>query len=203
MRRVFFALLLACASAGGVKAQLATYQGPASQTTPPFTTTDSWEVHWMSIRGLNVTVYGSNDAIVAGANSSRGALYIPKGGTYHLQIDSAGLPPGMVIPPNQGPGAMQNKFSGGGNNPPSMPPNHFPTMMTQYEVEIIQLDQVTAPGTMGTTGMPGFLPNYALPGTAAATQAMQWGSQPTSTPTPTTSPATSALSADQSKALVF
>jgi S1-C subfamily serine protease len=95
-----------------------TFSGTAPQATPGFTVADKWEVRWDGPRSLNIAVLGSDGAIVAGAAGSHGALFVPKGGNYHLQIDCA---PAPDIPnqdsSNGGPGppALQNTLNGGLN----------------------------------------------------------------------------------------
>src|SRR5277367_6087932 len=63
------------------------FTGSAPQTTPPFTAPDKWEVRWLSPRNVNISVLAGDGTVIAGAAGERGALFIPKGGNYHLQID--------------------------------------------------------------------------------------------------------------------
>ena len=49
---------------------------------------DKWQVRWHSTFNLNVSVIAEDGTVVAGASAMHGgALYVPKGGTYHLQVE--------------------------------------------------------------------------------------------------------------------
>src|SRR5260221_7909734 len=101
MRALFLTLSLGSILAFGVRGQdaqpaspapLQKFEGTAPLTTPGFTVADKWEVRWTATRNVNISVIRPDGMLVAGATSFRGALYIPKGGNYHLQIDCAPPP---------------------------------------------------------------------------------------------------------------
>ena len=97
------------------------FEGTAAQTTPSFSVNDRWEVRWVGRRMLNISVLAADGTVVAGATTFRGALYLPKGGTYHLQID-CDAPPVMLPPPppannnNGGMTGFQTTLNGGLGN---------------------------------------------------------------------------------------
>ncbi len=124
---------------------LQSFQGSASQTTAAFQAPDSWEVRWSGGRTVNVTVLAADNSIVAGSAGPRGALYLPKGGTYHLQIDYAPLP---VMPGQQAPA----------ENPPQ----------SQFERTIAGGDSGSSTDNNGNGGTDG-----NAPGTPAYAQQMQ------------------------------
>ena len=128
LRSGIIVALMSTAWAGNLPAQLPpeatapapvalqSFQGTASQTTPAFQAPDSWQVRWNGPRGLNIAVLAADETIVAGAAGTRGALYLPKGGMFHLQIDYQGVPqgtPGSTTPsPAPAPTPFENTLTG-------------------------------------------------------------------------------------------
>ncbi len=80
----------------GTGSPLQKFEGTGSQTTTSFNVGDQWEVRWAGL-GMNLSVLAADNSVVAGAVGFRGALYVPKGGTYHLQIDYIPFP-GVQMP---------------------------------------------------------------------------------------------------------
>ena len=95
MRTLFLAVLLG-GWLGGLpgfaqEKEAQTFEGTGTLTTPSFAVQDKWEVRWDCPDVVSITVFSPDGAIVAGASgSSRGSLYQPKGGNYHLQISRVG-----------------------------------------------------------------------------------------------------------------
>jgi S1-C subfamily serine protease len=193
-------------------APLQSFQGNATQTTAPFQVNDSWEIRWNAVRSVNVSVLGPDGAIVAGAAGTRGALYVPKGGNFHLQIDYE-APPQMGTPDqapesNHSPTPFENTVNGnnGGNNgsgnnaapgqtPPGMPPGYAAMMNRPYTVEVVQVSAATA----ATQGGYAMMPNFKLP--AGATPGAMSSAVP---PPPMSPPGTPGkLTEDQARAVVL
>jgi hypothetical protein len=66
------------------------YMGNTPTTTSTFTVGDNWEVAWEDPSPVRFTLYSDDGKIVAGAAGVlKGSFYLPKGGTYYLQVDSA------------------------------------------------------------------------------------------------------------------
>jgi hypothetical protein len=199
---------------------LQSFQGTAAQTTPAFQVPDSWQVRWSSPRNLNISVLAADGTIVAGGAGTRGALYLPKGGNFHLQIDCA-APPVMPSPPpvaaaptpfentingdngsNNGSNGSNNGNNGSneGNNPPAqptgrpaMPPGYYAMMNRPYTVEIVQ-GAANAGGQQGFSPMPSFtLPTGTPEPPAAAPGATPYGAPPAAWGTPNGAAATAAL----------
>jgi hypothetical protein len=58
-------------------------------STATFTVQDKWEVLWFSPSPLNLTLLSADGSVVTGVHALfRGSLYLPKGGTFYLQINS-------------------------------------------------------------------------------------------------------------------
>ncbi len=93
MRRVSFLLLGLFALGIPGRAQthvVQKFDGNSSTTTAPFTVNDKWEVVWNTPMPLRITLLSSDGTIVAGtAGMFRGSFYLPKGGTYYLQVNGA------------------------------------------------------------------------------------------------------------------
>jgi hypothetical protein len=162
---------------------LQTFHGRASQTTPPFSVTaDHWEVRWTAQWKLNVSVVAADGSVVAGATTpfAGGALYVAKGGTYHLQIDSAAppMPPQNNSNNNGGSTGLENTINGGNDNSPSNQNSNPPQdpqaiRMEQFangrwEVEVVDMNSATAKNTSSMFGFGGGMPNYVLPATTVA-----------------------------------
>jgi S1-C subfamily serine protease len=176
-------------------------------------------------------VLAADGSVVAGATSFRGALYLPKGGTYHLQIDcdaAPGMPPGMPPSPtpntsNSGPTAFQNTINGNNgsssdnqnqnqnqnqNDAQNQQAQRIAEMRAQFanqpwHVEVVDMNSAAAKAYAG-------MPNFNLPGTAVAAadstgQSSAFGS---TTPLPPSAPATPTptagkLTEDQARAVVL
>ena len=190
------------------------FESTLALTTPDFTVPDKWEVRWVSFRNLNVSVLAPDGTLVAGAASSRGALYVGKGGSYHLQIDCS-TPPGMPSrPASTGSTGFENTINGGQNGgspnqPPSdnTSPNGSPDqsgrdaymrslMNRPWQVEVVAMGS-------GTAQESSLMPNFNIPSCVSTTAS-------SSTPTPPTSPGVSAspstagkLTEDQARAVVL
>ncbi len=195
MRRIFLAIgflpaLVLCSRAQPTSGTppLQKFTGTDSQTTSDFTVSDRWEVRWEGIRGINISVLSTDRTLVAGAESARGALFVPKGGTYHLQIDVAPAPNF----PRPGPAPMsgfQSTISGDKNSPNSPPQQPMPPAGAfQYRVEVVQIDAVAA------TSSDGFFNNFVLP------TGSQDASSPPTTPSPTANAVANAANAVASAA---
>ena len=66
-----------------------TFQGKDSLTTNTFKVGDKWELRWDSPRFLHITLLSPEGATLVGTSGSgKGALFVPRGGTYYLQINS-------------------------------------------------------------------------------------------------------------------
>ncbi|HXC61566.1 MAG TPA: trypsin-like peptidase domain-containing protein, partial [Nitrospiria bacterium] len=85
----FFLGLLAGTSFAQEKV-VQTFDGATDLTTPAFQVQDKWEVRWNSPEVISMTILSPDGAVVAGASaSSKGSLYLPKGGNFHLQISGS------------------------------------------------------------------------------------------------------------------
>ncbi|MCE0524101.1 MAG: serine protease [Methylacidiphilales bacterium] len=225
MRALGLALLwvilpVICAQADQAQGPLQKFTGTAPQTTPAFTVPDKWEVRWVSQRNLNISVLAADGTLVAGAASFQGALYVPKGGSYHLQIDCVPFSP----PTNNGNGApppstQSNNVSGiqnavndanddsSTNAPPNNrpPPNNgprygpngapypYPMMFRPWYVEVVGADAVAAQGSMS------YMPSFNVPASVASSP-----DQTSGNPAPAPAPAPIAkLTEDQSRAVVL
>jgi Trypsin-like peptidase domain len=94
MHRTFLVL------AFGLAAGLVTAKGDAhvvqkffgtasAAATPTFKVEDKWEVLWLAPTPTSVTVIGADGTVAAGGKAIfNGALFIPKGGTYYIQLNS-------------------------------------------------------------------------------------------------------------------
>jgi S1-C subfamily serine protease len=178
-------------------APLESYQGAATQATAPFQVGDSWEVRWTAGHTLNVSVMAADGTIIAGGAGSRGALYVPKGGNYHLQIDYVPIPVPGQAPATRAPTPFENTINGGGNdssqdnnnnggngnNGPGTPgyaqqmqeemrARMAASMNGPYTVEVIQMNALPTT-TVGGVVNPEYsaMPNFKLPlGAVASSQ---------------------------------
>jgi len=190
------------------------FEGTTAQTTPAFNVNDGWEVRWFSHRNLNISVLAADGSVVAGATTYRGALYIPKGGTYHLQIDCDAFP-SFPQPPspsgnNNGTTGFQNTLTGGlgnspNNNSTTQNPNdaqnqpaqrmaemqaHFANM--PWQVEVVDMNSSAAQTSSG-------LPNFKLSTSASAAAVPP----PPTPPSVAPAPPAGKLSEDQARAVVL
>ena len=177
---------------------------------------DSWEVRWYGVRTVNVSVLAADGSVVAGGAGTRGALYVPKGGNFHLQIDYTAPPQmpstnGQPTNDNRAPTPFENTVNGnnngnspdnnnnnnnGGNdnNTPGTPgyaqqmqARMMAMMNRPYTVEVVLMSSVPADGTAGfTPGVPP-LPNFKLPSGAVASSP---ANNTPGTPSPSGAPAT-------------
>ena len=206
-------------------APLESYQGAATQATAPFQVGDSWEVRWTAGHTLNVSVMAADGTIIAGGAGSRGALYVPKGGNYHLQIDYVPIPvPGQPAPATRAPTPFENTINGGGNdssqdnnnnggngnNGPGTPgyaqqmqeemrARMAASMNGPYTVEVIQMNALPTT-TVGGVGNPEYsaMPNFKLPlGAVASSQSPS--AVGATTPAPSVPDATAAATAAPGK----
>jgi len=93
MRSLLLSILLgALAGAASAQEKVAqTFNGISTLTTPSFQVQDEWEVRWDSSDALAITVFSKDGMIVESASGSpKGSLFHLKGGTFSLQINSAG-----------------------------------------------------------------------------------------------------------------
>ena len=228
MRRLSIALFLSLSAALAAQAQFGTpapdmslttappvkkFTGTASLASDPFTVQDKWEVCWSGPRKLNISILTPDGTIVAGAAGLRGALFVPKGGIYHLQIDYT--PPNLPSAPTPAPGpsALQNTIDGGGNGGSSPDPNNNPQQQQQqhfaemqalmrarlnrpWEVDVIELNSPAA------QRLTQFATTFVVPAIAGGTPAV-------TAPAPVDVPATAAptpaakLTEDQARAVVL
>jgi S1-C subfamily serine protease len=220
MRALLLALSLGAALAPSAFAQfppsqpassgvLQHFEGTAALTSPAFTSTDGCEVRWFGFQPLNVSVLAADGSVVAGGTANRGAIYLPKGGTYHLQIDAATSPMSRApapASPNSGISGFQSVINGntggGSSNPPQNqpPPQGYPANFTMppWKVEVVDLNSPAAHEFAQ-------LPNYVVPASAVA------GAAPSS-PAPAPAPGAPAagapttggkLTEDQARAVVL
>jgi S1-C subfamily serine protease len=67
-----------------------TFEGVNGLTTPAFQVQDKWEVRWDCPDVLSVTLLAPDGTIVAGSSGAvKGSLYLPKGGSFTLQLNRA------------------------------------------------------------------------------------------------------------------
>jgi len=92
MRALAFFILMCLLSGVGFAQEkvVQTFQGSGALTTSAFQVQDKWEVRWESKAPLAVTVLSSDGTVVAGASAWKGSLYLPKGGSFYLQVDQSG-----------------------------------------------------------------------------------------------------------------
>jgi len=156
-----------------------TFSGDVSQTTSSFTVGDKWEVRWSGyFGGCNISVLATDGSVVAGGAGSRGVFFVPKGGTYHLQIDFQRhqLPnfaqqqqqqqPGTTgfqdtinggLDQNHDPSSTNNQNGNGYSNPNNgNPQSHYPPISSHWTAEVVELSSPAA-ATIGN------MPNFALP----------------------------------------
>jgi len=90
VRRFFHLLLLAAVTnlARGDGQVVQKFEGANSNTaTGTFTVQDKWELLWFIGPPANITVLTADGQVVTGVHSTfNGSLYVPKGGTYYVQI---------------------------------------------------------------------------------------------------------------------
>jgi hypothetical protein len=68
------------------------FDGAAPTMTASFTVSDKWEARWMSPDAIGMTILSPNGAVVAKiSGSGQGSIYLPKGGTFTLQIERPGV----------------------------------------------------------------------------------------------------------------
>jgi hypothetical protein len=94
----FFLVALALAFVPPIHAQdnvVQNFNGTKDVTTPLFKVADKWELRWSGAGAIMITVIAPDGSIVAGTSASAdGSLYLPKGGSFYLQISgTAGAPP--------------------------------------------------------------------------------------------------------------
>ncbi len=176
-------------------------------TTAPFTVHDKWELVWIAPRAMSVTVLSPDGTVITGTHTNfKGSLYLPKGGTYYLQLSAT-------------PPAMQN-----GTPPPNFQsPNMaaMPWLIVVAEVADgtnLSQDDVNSLATGSGPGGAGFMlwtGVYTSPGAAPPSSGQTAGnpSTPASSPTPpvtaaVTPPApgttpTVKLTDDQARAVVL
>jgi hypothetical protein len=152
--RLLFALvtgLLVFGTKGVAQTQapqaIAHFTGTGPQVTDPFTVADAWVVRWTAFRIMNISVLGPDGSLVAGAAGPRGALYVAKGGTYHLQIDYT-APPGASPTPTPTPGR----------------PGIIDISGRPYQIQVVQ--QSAALATPSATSW--VMENFNLPGKGVA-----------------------------------
>jgi S1-C subfamily serine protease len=225
------ALLFSAVAGHAQSAQVAAlyaYSGDKSQTTPAFQVPDSWEVQWQAPRNCNVAVLAGDGSVVGGGAGTRGAIFIPKGGNYHLQIDYPDLPPmpdpSATAQPDQNPynPATRDGYNDQPNNngAPSPNPSYNSArvaalmqmrMRGPYSVNIVPAGAPvdTSPTPANLMAMPYFkLPSGSTTGTMTASYSGGTGTSaatpapaPAATPTPA-GPAAN-LSQDQARAVVL
>ncbi|HEY0258126.1 MAG TPA: hypothetical protein VGC39_11830, partial [Candidatus Methylacidiphilales bacterium] len=94
MRRALFALVVGywgtVVSAYSGAHIVQKFGSPDTNTaTATFTVQDKWEILWFSPRPVNLTLLASDGTVVTGIHALfRGSLYLPKGGTFYLQVNS-------------------------------------------------------------------------------------------------------------------
>ena len=208
-------------------APLASFQGNTSQSTASFQAPDSWEVRWQGGRNLNLSVLAVDGSVVGGGAGRSGAIYMPKGGSYHLQIDydpMPQLPAGEPAPQTQQSPSPYNPVTANnyGDAPsntgtPSPYPN--PALQRQslmimlsgpYTVEVIAAPLAssstsTAPDLGSSFGKPLYkLPSGnspAIGGSTPATTPLPSAALPALPTTPAVPPVN--LSQDQARAVVL
>jgi S1-C subfamily serine protease len=147
------------------------FEGTAAQTTSTFSVNDQWEVRWIGYPGMNVSVVAADNSVVAGASCYRGALYVGKGGTYHLQIDCDTISQPQASS-NVSPTPFENTINGGSSNNNAPSPAPVQMQRAPWRVEIVQMSSPAAQ-------VSGAMPNYKLPTGASA---------PGTTPNPSGAP---------------
>ena len=205
----FFAVtgLVFLAGVGRAQAQsnapLQSFNSETSQTTAAFQVPDSWEVRWQGRRNLNVAVLAADGSVVGGGAGQRGAVYLPKGGSYHLQIDYDPMPQ-MATTPDPGSPSPQAQQPA---NPAFMQQRLMAMMSGPYTVEVLSASAAQA----SASAMPSFkLPGGGAPG-GATTRASWAGNFGTpapapAAPTPAATPSATTpvnLSQDQARAVVL
>jgi S1-C subfamily serine protease len=181
---------------------LQNFEGTTSQTTPAFTIGDKCEVQYGGQGNLNIAVLASDGTIVAGAVGPHGALYLPKGGTYHLQIDYTPFfrPGPTPNSANRGTTGFQDTLNdgmGGGssnqqqnNTPSTNSPNNgangrspYAFVAQPWHVDIVQAGYAKDPDQ--ARGMP----DFTVPGNVASISSTPpVATQPAATPAPSTPP---------------
>jgi S1-C subfamily serine protease len=193
------------------------FQGDSTQTSTPFTVGDKWEVRWQTTFGsVNVSVIGPEGSVVAGgAGTGRGSCFVPKGGTYHLQIDFTRIQPNIPMPAqvqnqNQGSSAFLNTVNGGNGNQNDQQqnrtqysPEFLKQMSSHWTVEVVELSSNSL-----TSGR---FVNFSLPAGANAMPATAAAASPSGTTpaagAPSAAPVAPAppttMSQDQARAVVL
>jgi S1-C subfamily serine protease len=208
-------------------APLQSFSSETSQTTAAFQVPDSWEVRWQARRNVNVAVLAADGSVAGGGAGQRGAVYLPKGGSYHLQIDYDPAPqmannpnpgtPSAQAQTNQNPynpvtrdsyGEQQNNDTHPGqpgspySNPAYMQQRMMAMMKGPYTVEVISASAADAsaqPG--GFAAMPSFKLPSGAPGGTTTSASWAGGSSPPAAPAPaatSTAPTPAAPSANLS-----
>lgn len=198
--------------------------GTTNTTTPKFTVQDKWEIRWGGQGIVKLAVFSADGTLVSGGITSNGALYMPKGGTYYLQISMAKRSdefrsPNANIAPGNGPGSgLQRTLNDGlnGNDsttnaPPRnlLPPTAF---VRSWSFKVIQLGQTPQEGVIATFFNPAFdseftdalsstPPTPVVASTAPATGTLAASATPPAS-TPAPEPA-GKLTADQARAVVL
>jgi hypothetical protein len=142
---------------------IAHFTGTGPQVTDPFTVADAWVVRWTAYRLVNISVLGPDGSLVAGAAAPRGALYVAKGGTYHLQIEYTPRPANAPTPA-----------------PVAARPGAIDFAARPYDIQVVQ--QSTAVATPSATNW--IMENYNLPGKGVANFSGMNGQVVPATPAP-------------------
>ena len=77
-----------CVGARAATHIVQTFEGATDLTTTSFTVADKWEISWSTGGPTRFTLLSQEGKVVAEtSSSSTGAFYLPKGGTYTLQVN--------------------------------------------------------------------------------------------------------------------
>ncbi len=184
-------------------------------------------MRWQGVRNLNVAVLAPDGTVVAGGAGQRGAVYLPKGGNFHLEIDYD-APPQMPPSGEQQPQTQQTPYSPvtrdnyGDTHAPSTPggvppsiynnPAYQAMMNRPYTVEVLPASAPVASDGFGRmpffklpTGTPGAAssaPGSAVTPASVSTSAPAVTTAVASTPATPSAPAVN-LTQDQARAVVL
>ncbi len=162
--------------------------------TPAFAVQDKWEAIWFSPKPVNITVLNASDgSVVTGAHSNgKGSFFLPKGGTYYLQIEcNGGVPaPWYVLIAEVGAGTKLSDADGGQIFSNPMDPNYAPPTGVLPPNGFAQSGPGAAPSNFSSNPNAGGMPQNSF------TPPMM--NAPPSAPAPTVK-----LTEDQARAVVL
>ena len=157
---------------------LQTFQGTGSSTTPTFPVQNKWEVRWICMRSLTLTVYSADHAVVAAVTvRGPGSLSLPTGGSYYLQIDGETPPPEAEQPstPQGAPvSGLIGTINDSGQNQtdgqqPSRSPNGPNGYNNRFEFYLWHVSVFGAPsGGAALAGVPAVVPPNGATNAASA-----------------------------------